>query len=134
MSKLITVDGRQLQQSDKSHSTLTYTVTEIDVKAIKTVGQSKAVLIQQIGVQCSCSGDYVAGTSTFIGKGNGLIAAQTTRVLCEGKSILLEGDKTTITCSGTITTIASGATIAGTASVTVTVMNTNQTNIFANES
>jgi uncharacterized Zn-binding protein involved in type VI secretion len=133
MSKLITVDGRQLQQSNKSHPTLTYTVTETDLKAVKTLGQRKGVLLQQITLQCACSGDYVTGTSTFVGNGSAVIVAKTTRVLCEGKPIVLEGDKTTITCAGTITTTASGATSPGTASVTVAVVNSNQPNIFANE-
>lgn len=133
MSKLITVDGRQLELSNKLPDTLTYTVTAIDVKAARTLGQRKGILLQQIALTCNCSGDYVTGTSTFVGTGNAVILAKTTRVLCEGKPIILQGDRATITCSGTITTTASGATAAGTASVTVTVTNTNQTNIVANE-
>lgn len=133
MSKLITVDGRQLQLLNKSHPTLTYTVTETDLKALKTLGRSKALLVQQIALQCSCSGDYVSGTSTFVGQGAAVIAAKTTRVRCEGKPLVLEGDEVTITCTGTVTTTAGGATAPGTASVTVKVVNPNQTNIFANE-
>jgi hypothetical protein len=133
MGKLIVVDGRQLQLTTKSHPSLNYTVTETDVKAAKTRGHGKTVVVQQIALQCACSGDYVTGTSTFVGSGSAVIAGATTRVRCEGHPILLNGNKVTITCTGTVTTTSGGATSPGTASVTVGVVNTGQTDIFANE-
>jgi hypothetical protein len=131
MAKLITVAGRTLTQSEPSHGGLTYTITEVDVQAAKTNGNGNPVLIKQIDLSCKCKGDYEAGTSTFIGEGSASIVANTPGITCENESILLEGDNVEIVCEGTITyTSGSPSSAPGTASVKVTITNTNQTNIF----
>ncbi|GAB61450.1 MAG: hypothetical protein DWB56_04990 [Candidatus Jettenia sp.] len=133
MGNLIAVSGRTLTQSEKSHQNLAYTITETDVKTVRTFGHGKEILINQIKLSCTCSGDYVAGTSTFSGKGEAAIVANSKRVKCEGQSILLEGDEVTITCEGTITDNSSGATAKGTATVTVKITDSNQKNIFTSK-
>ena len=110
MGDRVTVSGRTLKLSNKTPGTLTYTLTETDHPALKTEAQDNAVLINAIMLQCSCSGDYVTGTSTFVGSGTASITAGTPRVECEDMQIIKKGDSTTITCSGTITTTANGAT------------------------
>ena len=131
MSKLITVTGRSLSLSGQSHPPLNYEITETDTQATTTSAEGNLVLLQQIQLQCNCSGDYVEGTSTFVGSGNASIIASSTTVKCESKPIVLAEDKVTITCSGTVTQTSSGATSPGTASVTVTVTNTNQATVSA---
>ena len=131
MGTLITVAGRTLSLSGQSHPSLNYQIVETDVPATKTRGNKQSILTQQIQLQCNCSGDYISGTSTFVGTGSAVIVASSTTVKCEQQQILLAGDKGTIVCNGTITVTSTGATSPGTASVTVTVSNTNQTNIFA---
>ncbi|WP_066382795.1 MULTISPECIES: hypothetical protein [unclassified Anabaena] len=130
MGKLITVSGRTLLLSGQSPPTLNYQVVETDIQATKTRGNKKPILIQQIKLDCTCFGSYSV-TTTFSGTGSAVIVASSTTVKCENQPILLAGDQVTITCSGTITETSTGATSSGTASVTVTVSNTNQTNIFA---
>lgn len=136
MGKLITVAGRALSQSGKSHPTLTYTITETDLKASKTFGNSKEVLLEKIDLQCTCSGLYTTPSQSFKGSGKAAIVANTPRVKCEGKSILLEGDNVTITCNGTVT---DSSTTPPTeipdqqASVIVTITNTNQSDVFASK-
>ena len=132
-AKLITVAGRTLEQSEPSHSGLTYSITETDNPAAKTNGNGNSILIEQIDLSCQCSGDYVAGTSTFTGSGNASIVANTPRITCEGGSILLKGDNVVITCNGTITNTSTSATSPGTATVKVTISNPNQDNIFAGQ-
>lgn len=133
MSKLITVGGRTLEQTSPSHPTLTYTITETDTPAERTTGGDNPVLIQQIALQCNCSDDYVANTSTFVGSGAAAIVAHTSKVTCEGQSIILEGDEVLITCEGTITVTSSGVSSPGAATVTVRIANTNQSTIIASE-
>jgi hypothetical protein len=130
MGKLITVSGRTLLLSGQSPPTLNYQVVATDVPATTTQGNKKPILIQQIQLQCTCSGNY-SGTTTFVGSGSAVIVASSTTVKCEKQPILLAGDQVTIICNGTITDTSTGATSPGTASVTVTVNNTNKTNIFA---
>jgi hypothetical protein len=129
MEKLITVSGRVLPLFNKSHPLLSYTITETDIKALRTTVGNKEVLVSQIQLTCQCSGDFVKGTSTFVGTGSAVIVANTSRVECEGQSILLEGDKVTVTCDGTITQTSTGATSLGKASVEVEIKNANQTNV-----
>lgn len=133
MTKLITVGGRTLEKVDPSHSSLSYEIVESDTPAQRTTGHGNPVLIQQIGLQCACSGDYVSGTSTFVGMGTGAILAQGTKVTCNGQPIILEGDEVTITCTGTVTTTSTSATAPGSATIKVRVANTNQPNIIASE-
>ena len=131
MGKLITVLGRTLSLSGQSPPRLTYQVVGTDIPATKTRGNKQPILIQQIQLQCTCSGNYVPGTSTFSGQGSAVIVASSATVKCEKQLILLAGDQGTIVCNGTVTVTSTGVTSPGTASVTVTVTNTNQTNIFA---
>jgi hypothetical protein len=134
MGKLMTVSGRTLQQSAPSHPGLTYVIKETDEKAAKCRIGGKEVLINQIKLQCDCSGDYVAQTSTFMGTGEAAIIADTKRVKYQGNSILLKGDKVQITCNGTITTTSSGATTQGTASVVVSIVAAGQKTVNAGNS
>jgi hypothetical protein len=126
MATRITVAGRELELSEQSHSDLTYKVTAVDVEAQFTNAGDKNVLISQIALTCVCSGDYIKGTSTFVGNGNAVISANSQGLTCEDQPVLLEGDTTTITCTGSVTTVALGATAPGTASVTVAIANTGQ--------
>ena len=132
MGKLIVVAGRTLQQSDPSPTTVTFTITETDVAAKKTNGNAHPVLIDRISLACTCSGDF-SPTQTYVGSGNMEILPSRNRVRCEGKPLLLVGDQVTITCSGTATDKTTAATVAANASVTVTIVDGNQTNILANE-
>ena len=131
MGKLISVTGRSLSLSGQSHPDLTYDIVETDTPATTTSAEGKAVLLTEIKLQCNCSGDYVPEISTFVGSGNAPILGSSATVKCEGKPIVLAEDKITINCSGTITTTAGGATSPGTAFVTATVNNTNQTSVSA---
>lgn len=131
MGKLITVTGRTLLLSEKSHPSLNYQVVETDIPANKTRGNSQSILTQQIQLQCNCSGDYILPNSTFFGTGVAAIMASSKTVRCEQQQILLAGDQTNIVCNGTITNTNTDITAPGTASVTVTITNTNQNNIFA---
>lgn len=133
MGELITVSGRILKQSNKSHDTLTYTITETDINASNTFGNSNEILIDKISLHCDCSGNY-SPTETYVGIGDSIIKANTKRVNCNGKSILVKGDKIEILCNGTITETSTGATRQGIASVTVAIDNPNQSNIYANKS
>jgi hypothetical protein len=135
--KPITVAGRTLTLSEKSHPGLTYTITEVDNPAFKTNGNGNSVLVNQIKLSCQCSGDYVAGTSTFDGSGTASIVADTHRIKCENESILLEGDNVKIECEGTITYTTGSPPPPpedGSASIKVTITNTNQSNIFVCQS
>ena len=129
MSKLITVTGRSLSLSGKSHPNLNYKIEGKDTSATTTSAEGKQILLQQIQLQCDCSGDY-GGGNTFQGKGNASIVASSQTVKCEDKPIVLAEDKITITCSGTVTPSA-GASSPGEASVTITVTDTNQTTVLA---
>jgi len=133
MGDLVTISGRTLTQSALTPPSLTFTILEVDHPALKSFGHGNAILINTIDLQCTCSGNYAAG-QTFSGTGNASIVANTARVKCEGQSILRQGDNVTINCSGTITETSSGTTSPGSASVTVTVTNANQTDIFVSSS
>jgi len=126
MGKPIAVDSWAQELSAQTPSTLTYKVQPTIFAAAKTRASGKKLLISKIVLSCSCSGDYVTGTSTFVGAGQAAIEAQSPGLRCEGQPVLLEGDKVTITCDGTITTTASGATGPGKASVTVTIKSAGQ--------
>jgi hypothetical protein len=132
MEKQITVSGSPTWSlSDNSHANLTYTVTEVPEPASRTViGNDQPILVNQIQLKCNCNGDYVSGTSTFVGTGSASITAKPDRIVeCEGKSVLLVGDEVTITCQGTITTTSTGATSAGNATVKATIKTPNQENV-----
>ena len=138
MQKPIVLLGRTLVQSDPKPlgSSLTFTLTPapVDTPALRTSGKGGVpVLIDQIALSCSCTGDYVPGTSTFSGNGAAAIVASTPRVECESKQMLTEGDQVTITCNGTITTTASGTTAPGTAQITVSIADGIQHNVDANK-
>jgi hypothetical protein len=132
MGKLIVVDGMKLTLSGQNPPTVTTSITGTTVKAAtKTQGGGKKVLISHIEVTVQFSGHYdAAKTLVFQGTASGNITAKTPRVTCEGQAILLDGDSTTIPCTGSITA-PNGATSSGPASVTVTITNANQTTIFA---
>lgn len=132
MGKLIAVSGRTLVQSNPTPPGVSFTLVETDIPALRAQAQGSAVLLEKIHLECTCSGNYAAG-QTFSGTGSGDIAASTPRVQCQGKSILCEGDAVTLTCSGTVTDTASGTTFPGTATVTVTIQNPNQTSVFASK-
>jgi hypothetical protein len=132
MSKLVVVAGRTLQQSEPSPATVTFTVTPTDVPAARTNGNAQTMLIDRISLACACSGDF-SPTQTYVGSGNAEILPRRDRVRCEGKPLLLVGDQVTITCSGTATDKTTAATVPANASVTVTIVDGNQTTILANE-
>ena len=90
------------------------------------------MLIDRISLACTCSGDF-SKTQTYVGSGNAEILARRDRVRCEGKPLLLVGDQVTITCAGTAKDKTSPATAPANASVTVTIVDGNQTTILANE-
>lgn len=129
MGDLVTISGRTLSQSAQTPASLTFSITEVDHPALRSFGHGNAILINKIDLECTCSGNYAPG-QTFTGTGSASIVANTTRVKCEGQSILRQGDNVTITCDGTITETSSGTTSPGSASVTVTITNANQTDIF----
>ena len=135
MQKPIVIQGRTITLSNPVPPPLTFTlVSAVDTPAVRTSGKGGApVLISNIVVNVSASGDFVTGTSTFVGTGSGTIVASTPRVECEGQQLLTEGDKVDITCTGTITTTAGGATASGTAKVTATITDGVQKNVDANK-
>jgi hypothetical protein len=91
------------------------------------------VLIDRISLACACSGNF-SPTQTYVGSGNAEILPRRDRVRCEGKPLLLVGDQVRITCSGTATDTTSGTTTPeAKASVTMTIVDGNQTTILANE-
>lgn len=132
MGKLIVVAGRTLEQSDPRPDTVTFTIAETDVPAARANGSAQRMLIDRISLACTCTGDF-SPTQTYAGSGNAEILARRDRVRCEGKPLLLVGDQVTITCSGTATDKTTAATVAANASVTVTIVDGNQTTILANE-
>lgn len=132
MGKLIVVAGRTLEQSDPSPDTVIFTIAETDVAAARTNGKAQPMLIDRISLACTCSGDF-SRTQTYVGAGNAEILARRDRVRCEGKPLLLVGDQVTIACSGTATDKTTAATAPANASVTVTIVDGNQTTILTNE-
>lgn len=136
MPSSIVIQGRALTLSGGIPSTLQYSISAaVDHAALRTAGKgAAAVLTGSIQVTVRATGDFVPGTSTFVGQGQGTIPASTPRVLCEGAQLLTEGDGVTVTCAGTVTTTASGATAAGSASVVVSVSDGIQKNIVAGKS
>jgi hypothetical protein len=132
MGKLIAVAGRTLEQSNPTPSTVTFTIIETDIPAARTNGNAQPMLIDRISLACTCSGDF-SPTQTYVGSGNAEILPSRDRVRCEGKPLLLVGDQVTITCSGTATDKTTAATAPANASVTVTVVDGNQTTVLANE-
>jgi hypothetical protein len=135
MQQPIVIQGRVLSQSSPSHSTLTYAVTPTDSPAARTKGKGGAsVLVNEIKLDCKCSGAYTATpATTFTGTGTASIVASTPRVLCEGQQMLTEGDQVVINCTGTVTDTTTLATSPGTASVTVTITDGVQKNVNANK-
>lgn len=132
MEKQIAVSGTQVWSlSSKSHPDLTYNVSEVPEKTSRTViGNNQQILVTQIQLQCNCTGDYIKGTSTFVGNGSANILAKADRqVECEGKSILLPGDEVEILCNGTITITSNGVTSPGIATVKAKITNPNQKNV-----
>jgi hypothetical protein len=132
MGKLIVVAGRTLEQSKLMPDTVDFTIAETEVPAARTNGNGHAMLIDRIFLACTCSGDF-SPTQTYVGSGNAEILTGRDRVRCEGKPLLLVGDQVTITCSGTATDKTTAAIVAANASVTVTIVDGNQTTILANE-
>src|SRR4051812_22298882 len=113
MHSPIVIQGRTLTLSGGLPPTLMYSIDPppVDHPALRTGGKAAAsVLTGTISFTVHAKGDYVTGTSTFVGQGPGTITASTPRVLCEGSQLLTEGDSVSVTCSGTITTTASGTT------------------------
>src|ERR1700687_797206 len=102
MQKPIAIQGRTLTLSGGIPATLVFAGgATTDVPALRSSGKGGApVLINNILVNVSASGDFVALTSTFVGSGSGSIVASTPRVECEGQQMLTEGDSVVITCSG----------------------------------
>lgn len=133
MPSSIVIRGRALTLSGGVPSTLRYSVSAaVDRPALRTAGKgAAAVLTGSIQVTVQATGDYVPGTSTFAGQGQGAILASTPRVLCEGAQLLTEGDSVTVTCAGTVTTTAGGATAPGTATVVISVSDGLQKNVVA---
>jgi hypothetical protein len=136
MLKQIVVAGRELAQSDKKpdppNGAVVYTLTETDHPAQRTTLEGKAVLLEQIKLECACSGSI--GLNSYTGDGTASIAANTPRVTCEGQQLLLLGDNATVNCTGTTTT-PSGATTAGVAaSVSVAISDAAQTTGLASDS
>jgi hypothetical protein len=132
MGKLIAVAGRTLEQSQLTPSTVTFTIVETDVAAAGANGNARPVLIDRIALACTCGGDF-SPTQTYVGSANAEILPSRDRVRCEGKPLLLVGDQVTITCSGTATDKTTAATAPANASVTVTIVDGNQTTILASE-
>jgi hypothetical protein len=132
MGKLIVVTGRTLTQSNLTPATVTFTIVETDSPAARTNGDGHPILTDRISLVCTCSGSFLP-TQTYVGSGNAEIVSQRQRVRCEGKPLLLVGDQVTLTCSGTATDTTSGATMEAKASVTVTIGDSNQAAILANE-
>jgi hypothetical protein len=132
MAQLIAVKGRSLAQSNPTPATVSFTITETDVPAARTNGHGQPILIDRISLACTCSGNF-SPTQTYVGSGNAEIVASRQRVRCEGKPLLLVGDQVTITCSGTATDTVSGTPVEAKASVTVTIVDGNQTTVIANE-
>jgi hypothetical protein len=135
MQKPIVIQGRSLTLTGGLPATLTFTLgVTTDVPALRTIGKGAApVLINSILVNVSASGNFVTGTSTFVGNGSASIVASTPRVTCEGQQMLTEGDSVVVTCTGTITTTSSGVTTPGTATVEVVITDGVQKNVNANK-
>jgi hypothetical protein len=137
MLKRMVVAGRSLAQSDPKPDPPTgavvYTLTdEKDLSTERTTLEGKAVLLEEIKLECACSGSI--GSDTYKGDGKASIAAKSARVTCEGHQLLLLGDKVTVNCTGT-TKSPSGATTPNVkASVTVTISDAAQTTGLANDS
>ena len=135
MQQPIVIQGRTLTLSAGNPAPLTFSLGVVtDTLALRTSGKAGApVLIDKIVVNVNASGDYVTGTSTFLGSGSGAIVASTPRVECNGRQLLTENDSVVVTCSGTVTTTAGGGTALGTATVKVTLTNGVQKNVDANK-
>ncbi len=136
MQQQIVVQGRTLTttvQTPLAPAVLSVMLTPVDHPALHCDASSKGALIQGIDLTCKCTGDWVTGTSTFVGTGTGTISASTPRVQCEGQSMLTLGDAVSISCPGTITVTAGGATSLGTAKVTVTITGAGQVTVDANK-
>jgi hypothetical protein len=130
------VAGRKLVQSDPKPDPPTgavvYTLTETDLSARRTTLEGKAVLLEEIKLECACSGSI--GPNTYTGDGKAGIVAKTPRVTCEGHQLLLIGDKVTVDCTGTTTTPSGVTTTGVAASVTVAISDAAQTTGLANDS
>lgn len=130
MHSPIVIQGYTLTPSGGLPATLNYSIEPpVNHPAVRTVGKG-AVPVQTgtISFTVNANGVYAPG-ATFSGKGTGTITASTPRVLCEGAQLLTEGDKVTVTCSGTITTGGAGS--PGMATVVVSITNGAQKNVEA---
>jgi hypothetical protein len=132
MLKQPAVAGRTLtlSEQDPASAVLTFTLTPVDDTAQRTTAEGKSLVIKQIQIEATCSGQI--DSDTFAGKGSATISAASPRVTCEGQELVLEGANVVLTCNGTRTD-PSGNTKAGKASVRVTVSDAGQTSVEADD-
>lgn len=130
MGKLVTVGGRTLELSDKQPQLeeLVFTVKGTDAPASRTDGAGEPLLLDHMLVKVSCKGPF-SPAQFFEGDGEAEIVAATTRVRCEGKAILLDGDHVVVVCKGELKD--SSGTHPATTSVRVTIKVENQNQILA---
>src|SRR4051812_19895827 len=106
MQKLIAIAGRTLMLSNAISPALlvNFTITKItEHPAVRSNCHSKAVLLDHIDFTCVYKGRFGSSTTTLVASGSGSIVPSTARVKCEGKAILTESDKITVTINGTTT-------------------------------
>lgn len=137
MLKPVAVLGRTLTQSNPQPGpTVTFSLVETDVPALRVTAQGSAVALQQISLVCTCSGTLdAAGNITYTGSGAAAITANTPRVTGHMQQVLREGDQVTLSCTGTSTNTQTNVTTPDVpASVTVTISDAGQTKVLANDS
>ncbi len=130
MQKLIANTNRVLSYV-VTPTTVTCAPVETNTPALHTQAGGSPVLLDKIHIECTFAGTAADG-GVYAGKSSGDITASTPKVQVEGKSVIVQGDEVTITCSDGTSTLPSSSPVTTPASVKVTVTSAGQLNVFAN--
>jgi hypothetical protein len=129
MQKLVANSNRKLTYV-VNPATVTCKAVETDGVATRTQAGGAPALLNKIHLECTMGGTAPGGAFSTAAPVPGDIVASTPRVQDEAQSLLVLGDTVTIQCVGTVT---SGTSVSSfTATVTVTITDAGQLNIFAN--
>jgi hypothetical protein len=127
MQQNIVIQGYTLTATPNP-STVKVAMKPTDITALKCTAASKSVLINKLSVDCSLSGAVTGGNIS--GTGTATITASTSRVTCEGQSILAANDSSTISIIGSV---SSSPPTSQTVPVTVTITDAGQQNATVNK-
>jgi hypothetical protein len=118
--RAVVVEGRTLTESDETPSTVTFTrTTAKNDPAARWSIEGHAALLAEIKLSYTCTGK-ISGL-TYTGSGDASIVANTPRLKCEDKQVLLEGDKVVVKCTGKTTSTSTPPVVTEDVASTVTV-------------